>query len=318
MAQSVQMQSPNTSSFDFDDAFSDGDADEMTYRFSPNTLREDLARNMPAIEKSWSEAKDSAAPSEPSEVPSTFASDPATDGKDPVLRSRSRSPPRTPSPSESPTTSAYFSQISLSVSDDISKDTDQVSTNGTIALDDNPYPNIIIDASNGTPPYRVSSASDPHAYTTENNSGPPSSFPSLELPPNTAQSTQSLPTPTSHPARFPQQSNTATPTPSSSPSPSPSASTFEDTSLPSSSSAPQSQLSPPQKPFKHRPTRSTGPSAFEKVRSKTRPMFLPPKPRQEDDKHMADWESMMRLSRANGMHVLYHEFCPRLSCTATS
>ncbi|KAF9015658.1 rab-GTPase-TBC domain-containing protein [Cyathus striatus] len=54
----------------------------------------------------------------------------------------------------------------------------------------------------------------------------------------------------------------------------------------------------PQKPFKHRPTRSTGPSMFEKVRSKTRPSFLPPKPRAEDDKHMADWQHMMKLSRA--------------------
>ncbi|KAF5388591.1 hypothetical protein D9757_004681 [Collybiopsis confluens] len=48
----------------------------------------------------------------------------------------------------------------------------------------------------------------------------------------------------------------------------------------------------------HRPTRSTGPSALEKVRSKTRPSFLPPKSRQEDDKHMADWEVMMKHSRA--------------------
>lgn len=47
----------------------------------------------------------------------------------------------------------------------------------------------------------------------------------------------------------------------------------------------------------HRPTRSTGPSMFERVVSKTRPTFLPPKSREEDKKHMADWEKMMRRSR---------------------
>lgn len=52
-----------------------------------------------------------------------------------------------------------------------------------------------------------------------------------------------------------------------------------------------------EKPPSHRPHRSLGPSAFEKVRSKTRPNFLPPKPRGEDDKHMADWQKMMKQSR---------------------
>ncbi|TDL28056.1 RabGAP/TBC [Rickenella mellea] len=47
----------------------------------------------------------------------------------------------------------------------------------------------------------------------------------------------------------------------------------------------------------HRPTRSFGPSALEKVISKTRPSFLPPKPKDEDNRHLADWEKMMKLSR---------------------
>jgi hypothetical protein len=55
-----------------------------------------------------------------------------------------------------------------------------------------------------------------------------------------------------------------------------------------------------EKPFSHRPHRSAGPSAFEKVRSKTRPTFLPPKPRKEDEKHMFDWQQMMRQSRLVG------------------
>ncbi|VDC01940.1 unnamed protein product [Peniophora sp. CBMAI 1063] len=49
----------------------------------------------------------------------------------------------------------------------------------------------------------------------------------------------------------------------------------------------------------HRSTRSAqGPSIFEQVVSKTRPSFLPPKPKKEDVKHMHDWETMMRQSRA--------------------
>jgi len=50
----------------------------------------------------------------------------------------------------------------------------------------------------------------------------------------------------------------------------------------------------------HRPSRSAGPSALDKVISKTRPTYLPPKPKVEDLKHMADWEAMMKQSRAVG------------------
>jgi len=50
----------------------------------------------------------------------------------------------------------------------------------------------------------------------------------------------------------------------------------------------------------HKTTRSTGPSALEKVISRTRPSFLPPKSRDEDVKHLSDWENMMKRSRAAG------------------
>lgn len=55
-------------------------------------------------------------------------------------------------------------------------------------------------------------------------------------------------------------------------------------------------------PFRrgHRQSRSVGPSALDKVISKTRPSFLPPKPKAEDLKHIADWEAMMKQSRAFG------------------
>ncbi|KAJ7070893.1 rab-GTPase-TBC domain-containing protein, partial [Mycena amicta] len=54
---------------------------------------------------------------------------------------------------------------------------------------------------------------------------------------------------------------------------------------------------PPQKPT-HRPSRSAGPSALEKVRSRTRPSHLPPKARAEDQKHLSEWQTIMKQSRA--------------------
>ncbi|KAF8514755.1 rab-GTPase-TBC domain-containing protein [Gautieria morchelliformis] len=43
--------------------------------------------------------------------------------------------------------------------------------------------------------------------------------------------------------------------------------------------------------------RVNGPSAFEKVVSKTRPPYLPPKQKDEDEKHSKEWEEMMQRSR---------------------
>ncbi|KAF9225488.1 RabGAP/TBC [Gyrodon lividus] len=67
--------------------------------------------------------------------------------------------------------------------------------------------------------------------------------------------------------------------------------------IPPSSSLPIVQVSAPPS-LSHRPSRSTRPTMFQKVTSKTRPHFLPPKSRQEDQKHLADWETMMKQSRA--------------------
>ena len=46
--------------------------------------------------------------------------------------------------------------------------------------------------------------------------------------------------------------------------------------------------------------RSSGPSAFEKVVSRTRPPYLPPKQKDEDEKHNKEWEEMMQRSRLAG------------------
>ncbi|TFY64304.1 hypothetical protein EVJ58_g2726 [Rhodofomes roseus] len=68
----------------------------------------------------------------------------------------------------------------------------------------------------------------------------------------------------------------------------------------SSSHASVSHISAPPvaSAFRRQKARSMGPSVLDRVVSKTRPTFLPPKPRDEDRKHMADWEQMMKRSRA--------------------
>ena len=74
--------------------------------------------------------------------------------------------------------------------------------------------------------------------------------------------------------------------------------------LPSSSSLPTpttaKMAEPPTPTARHRPSKSVGPSMLDKVISKTRPTWLPPKPRSEDRKHLHDWEEMMKRSRAAG------------------
>jgi len=53
-------------------------------------------------------------------------------------------------------------------------------------------------------------------------------------------------------------------------------------------------------------SKSSGPSALQKVISRTRPTHLPPKPLEEDVKHQKDWEEMMRLSREAGKRDICH------------
>lgn len=74
---------------------------------------------------------------------------------------------------------------------------------------------------------------------------------------------------------------------------------------PSNASPPPTPgLSVPSDGFRqtHRTSRS-GPSVLEQVISKTRPSYLPPKAKQEDLKHLADWEAMMKQSRVIGKYL---------------
>ncbi|KAJ7161433.1 rab-GTPase-TBC domain-containing protein [Mycena crocata] len=247
---------------DLDDAFGEDDLEtDYNYKFSPDAIRQDIAL-------SWADTDT------PESVTSTSerAHSPGVDESVSTLDMNGTGPS---SPSFSPPMPAAdedgsFSQISLSepVPEEPSGDA-PVST----------YPNVVIDVSQ-SPRHRVtvSLTSEPELEVRPSVSSDYSHSRSTS-----AQSSHSVPTPEGS-----SSSNAASSSQSIPPSPPPIP------PIPSPSI-------PDPLPYKnpsHRPTRSTGPSALEKVRSKTRPSFLPPKSRQEDDKHLNEWESMMKLSRA--------------------
>ncbi|KAG6910512.1 hypothetical protein DXG01_009931 [Tephrocybe rancida] len=289
-----QLPIQHVSAFDFDDAFSDGDPNELAYHFSPDSIREDMARHMPPVEAAWT-------PNEPGHSNGVFrgqnhsVSTLDIDGSNGrTSLSLSPSPPQTPH-LLSPELSDHFSQISLDNENDEPVEGHEPAP-GSNLEDANITPNVTIDTTADTTqtsrvPLSLEQRDDEYEGPTTPQS---SSF--SEYPPDSAQSTQSLPPPPApHPATSVPRPLSATPTV-------PIISAVASTSEPHSNSLSPSYSAPPpqpkQKPFSHRPTRSIGPSALEKVRSKTRPVFLPPKPRKEDNKHMADWQSMMKTSRA--------------------
>jgi hypothetical protein len=128
-----------------------------------------------------------------------------------------------------------------------------------------PYPNLVIDASK-SPDSRIQITSQPHL---------PSDHVPSEPAPAVVSASGHDPRP-SEPVSFSTRHSEPT--------------------LPSSD-APSDV---PASHTRHRVVRSSGPTALQKAVSRTRPSFLPPKPRQEDDKHMADWREMMKSSRAAG------------------
>jgi TBC1 domain family member 14 len=72
------------------------------------------------------------------------------------------------------------------------------------------------------------------------------------------------------------------------------------THLPLEREAYRPSTSQPYAAKKNTHLRLQGPTILEQVISKTRPSHLPPKAKSEDLKHIADWEAMMRQSRAIG------------------
>ncbi|PFH49815.1 hypothetical protein AMATHDRAFT_62468 [Amanita thiersii Skay4041] len=139
------------------------------------------------------------------------------------------------------------------------------------------YPKIVIDTT----------AAPSHHATASTDSGKSYASPSSPQSPSPLESTRSLPT------------SRPNPTPNKVATISAGSLTPASADLPTSMSLPSTEAhsKSTNKPNIHRQTRSAGPSMFEKVMSKTRPSFLPPKPRQEDRKHLADWQNMMKMSQ---------------------
>ncbi|KAJ7631070.1 rab-GTPase-TBC domain-containing protein [Roridomyces roridus] len=251
-----------------DDPFADtGDDDE--YSFSADAIRHDIALHA----SSWApETGDSSGFPEVDESVSTLD----INGTGP--HSPSSSSPPSESEMDDAELDADFSQISLSDPPNGLDHSPAVDEEHEAPVDDpplsngdsHPYPNVVIDFSKS---HRV----------TVSTSGPDADSWTAELPSPRVHSTQSS---YSEPSEIAQERS----------SPSPDDASSSEPPIPPPP-IPPPPSSAPAKP-EHRPVRSSGPSALEKVRSKTRPPFLPPKNRQEDEKHLFEWEGMMKHARA--------------------
>lgn len=260
--------------FDLDDAFSDGEDADYNLEFSSAAIRKHLAEN-----PSWAgnhdreddgETEYSSARDHDTSI-STFCLDGSSNSYS-ETRSSSSSPPLTaeeqPDGQQVP---QDFSDIALSeepnanghsTSHEDTQEGDASAPRDTSPSRDTSYPVVHIDVSR-SPPSRVmmstGAESNGEDHQEDETVHPVSNVSSSYLPP---------------------PSHDVPPLP---PSP--------------SSPLPQSPTTPIAT-SQRRQTYSAGPSAFQRVLSKTRPHFLPPKNRQEDQKHMADWQAMMKQSRA--------------------
>lgn len=311
-----QHRAPVPSRFNFDDAFSDTDDNDVSYEFTPEAIRAEFEKNVRQSkeEASWNvdhdlnELMSKIGYAETDASVSTFNID--SDDRDQL------SPPTQQPPSPDSRTTSHpsisdgfddvtseFSIVNLQ-SPLTDADAPAVSANGDEErTDEEPesrfteYPAVHIDLSQEHPVptvVRISTPTLPEPHTE-----PVRSPSTPSLPHNEHEHGDPEPSPqasnvaSSHPhtpqsgASFSSGSNPSLPLPTpSSSSHSHSASTFNPAGLSMAS--------------KHRSSKSAGPSMLDKVVSKTRPTFLPPKPKAEDKKHMADWEAMMKRSRAAG------------------
>lgn len=292
--------------FDFDDAFTDTDEDNsVSFDFSPALVREEMARSM---KEEWNVDHDLDAiatsieyAADPDASVSTFDINGSPDGE-PISLSSLQSPQavaRTLSQSRSDSfnevqLSSEFSSVSLS--DNPSSST-PIHESPEAELDEpeehvSPYPAVQIDMSRDHQVTQVitvapTSMDEPPMATPE---------PSSDEPFDARRS-----------SNHSRRSSASTP-PSS-------LSTSASSPMPTTPTTAQSNASTVSVGSKYRVTKSTGPSALDKVISKTRPKFLPPKDRREDSKHMADWEVMMKRSRAAGMSCIYSML---VRCTQTN
>ncbi|KAI0334373.1 RabGAP/TBC [Cubamyces sp. BRFM 1775] len=270
--------------FALDDAFSDNE-DMDVPEFSSAAIREELAKNMNGAQ-SWN-VGDAGLDDlvtkigfsvDPDASVSTFDIDAGHDSPPSPLHSPTS--PRIQSQSSSHQDSLYevplsseFSQVSLDEPRSPPQP-QQEEPEETVSE----YPAVQIDLS----------ATD--AVTTEVHPDKMSmkSVQPMQLPQRSVSHDEFRPSTPSSPLQVPSLNASAVSTPSL---PLPTS-----TSLPTPTTPKPPATPPPSN--RHRPTRSAGPSMLDKVISKTRPPYLPPKPRTEDRKHQQDWEEMMKRSRA--------------------
>ncbi len=264
---------------DDDDAFAVSE-DLPGSTFSRDAIREEIARN---IDNDWAEEAEPQSSSLEEHDTSVSTLDINGSTEPP------HSTPVSPADTDDSVLPSEFSQISLS-----GGDTHDVDNSVDHGQSDAPYPSIVIDASE-SPSQRITFNldhvdSDPHSHS--------------PVEPSPTTSIRSLPPETmAHSSELQQPREVASVSTPSTPPLSVATNTHHSSA---SSEAPQKNGStrpPATKLAGHRPARSTGPSMFEQVRSKTRPNFLPPKPKAEDEKHLADWQSMMKLSRIAGSSI---------------
>jgi TBC1 domain family member 14 len=284
----LEKNSAATTPFSFDDAFSDADDSDTNYAFSSIVIRADLARAVSYSQegKELGDAEESSGvdaagdASEPGLSLLVFGF-PVTTLASPLCRDVSGSSP------DANHLYTKFDSVSLSESpvEKSSREEDHYDVQDEPEVTDDEHEQQYtrddsISEAQHRAIYARDSHSDPAALDAIQESRPPSP-PQSELPPDTSASEDESEPP-------PGQTMTMHEKSASTPSlrlTSPSA---------TSSSSPSFSLG-------HKPTRSVGPSVFERVMSKTRPSFLPPKSKHEDRKHMADWEKMMKRSRAAGI-----------------
>jgi TBC1 domain family member 14 len=285
---------------DVDDAFDDDDEDDNAYVFSRDSARKEFQRNLPAPLDLWE--TDTGSEHTASSTGALFTGrSGASSLHDHYANGGAWTSPTVESPLPS-----HFSALSLSDpvehhdEEDLQQSPARSPTRAKEAEDeakheDHPYPNVFIDASAGAI-NRLATASQrkPHSplnathhlppgrfgangVTTKDGNSPPLVRPAL------VSSTSSLSIPTSQPET---------------------ASSSSSGKVVSTASLPEGNTSNLlyEKPRSHKPNRSidAGPSMFEKVRSKTRPTFLPPKSKEEDNKHLSAWQNMMKQSRIAG------------------
>ncbi|THG94197.1 hypothetical protein EW026_g7226 [Hermanssonia centrifuga] len=270
----------------FEDAFSDTDDYDVSFEFSPAAIRADLAKNLNHVElnSSWDPDDDMRALAGRIGLSTPAYSFGAHNG-DEQQSPPTQQPPSSGSatPSQPPNADS-LDDINLNVGfSSISLHSPQLDgDNGEEHVDSNSprfarYPITQTNASEEHVAPSVGRADTPSVSSVRSHSSSPPQEPDptvipLPITPNSSNAMSSAVS-LSIPA------SASLPTPSSS---------HEVTAINHPSQT------------KHRPTRSAGPSMLDKVVSKTRPKFLPPKDRAEDKKHMADWETMMKRSRAAG------------------